>query len=53
VSVSFGIDMVLQLAIMITNEITAQVVQFFMKYDPQPPFNYGNLDKVGPQLQYG
>ncbi len=51
--VSSRIDMVLQLAILITNEITAQVVQLFIEYDPQPPFNCGNLDKVGPQLQYG
>jgi hypothetical protein len=45
--------MVFQLAILITNEITAQVMQLFIEYDPQPPFNYGNLDKVRPQLQYG
>ncbi len=45
--------MALQLATLITNEIIAQVVQLFIEYDPQLAFNYGNLDKVRPQLQYG
>jgi len=51
--VSSGIDMGFQLTTLITNEITAQVVQLFIEYDLQPPFNYGNLHKVRPQLQYG
>jgi hypothetical protein len=51
--VSSGINMALQLAILITNEIIAQVVQLFIEYDLQPPFNCANLDKIRLQLQYG
>ncbi|CAK9234531.1 unnamed protein product [Sphagnum jensenii] len=48
--VSSGIDMALQLAALITDETTAQVVQLFIEYDPQPPFNCGSPDKAGPEL---
>ncbi len=51
--ISSKIDMDFQLAILITNEITTQVVELFIEYDLQPPFNYGNFDKIRPQLQYG
>jgi hypothetical protein len=45
-----GIDMALKLATLITDEISARVVQLMMEYDPQPPFACGSVDRAAPEI---
>ncbi|PNG96063.1 Isonitrile hydratase [Streptomyces malaysiensis] len=44
--VSSGIDMALTLAALLTDEVTAQAIQLWIEYDPQPPFDSGSLAKA-------
>ena len=41
--VSSGIDMALALAAHIAGDDVAQVIQLYIEYDPQPPFDSGSL----------
>ena len=44
--VSAGIDMALTLAGRIAGETVAQVIQLYIEYDPQPPFDAGSPAKA-------
>ncbi|KES04854.1 glutamine amidotransferase [Streptomyces toyocaensis] len=44
--VSSGIDMALRLAALLTDEVTAQAIQLYTEYDPQPPFDTGSVAKA-------
>jgi putative intracellular protease/amidase len=44
--VSSGIDMGLSLAAQLTDPVTAQAMQLFIEYDPQPPFDSGAESKA-------
>ena len=44
--VSSGIDMAVQLAALLTDELTAQAIQLYTEYDPQPPFDSGSVAKA-------
>ncbi|MFD5553523.1 DJ-1/PfpI family protein [Streptomyces sp. NPDC127068] len=44
--VSSGIDMAVQLAALLTDELTAQAIQLYTEYDPQPPFDTGSVAKA-------
>jgi putative intracellular protease/amidase len=45
--VSSGIDMALTLAARLTDPVTAQAMQLYIEYDPQPPFDAGSVHKAG------
>ncbi|MER5633335.1 DJ-1/PfpI family protein [Streptomyces nitrosporeus] len=44
--VSSGIDMAIRLAALLTDEVTAQAIQLYTEYDPQPPFDTGSVTKA-------
>ncbi|MFB9238776.1 DJ-1/PfpI family protein [Plantactinospora siamensis] len=44
--VSSGIDMALRLVELLTDATTAQAVQLWMEYDPQPPYDSGHPARV-------
>ena len=44
--VSSGIDMALRLAALLADETTAQAIQLYTEYDPQPPFDSGSMAKA-------
>ncbi|MFH8796122.1 DJ-1/PfpI family protein [Streptomyces sp. NPDC017941] len=44
--VSSGIDMAVRLAALLTDEVTAQAIQLYTEYDPQPPFDSGSVAKA-------
>jgi putative intracellular protease/amidase len=44
--VSSGIDMALGLAARIAGDDVAQVIQLYIEYDPQPPFDAGSLESA-------
>ncbi|MGW6917822.1 DJ-1/PfpI family protein [Kitasatospora sp. NPDC054939] len=44
--VSSGIDMAVQLAALLTDDVTAQAIQLYTEYDPQPPFDSGSVAKA-------
>ncbi|MFI6940959.1 DJ-1/PfpI family protein [Streptomyces sp. NPDC050418] len=44
--VSSGIDMALQLSALLTDELTAQAIQLYTEYDPEPPFTTGSVAKA-------
>ncbi|MEW2528028.1 DJ-1/PfpI family protein [Streptomyces sp. NPDC047071] len=44
--VSSGIDMAVQLAALLADEVTAQAIQLYTEYDPQPPFDTGSVAKA-------
>ena len=46
--VSSGIDMALRLVELLVDRTAAEAMQLMIEYDPQPPFDAGALDKVGP-----
>jgi transcriptional regulator GlxA family with amidase domain len=48
--VSSGIDMALHLAALLADETTAQAIQLYTEYDPQPPFNSGSMAEVSPEV---
>jgi putative intracellular protease/amidase len=44
--VSSGIDMAVRLAALLSDETTAQAIQLYTEYDPQPPFDSGSVAKA-------
>jgi transcriptional regulator GlxA family with amidase domain len=46
--VSSGIDMALRLMELLFDRTAAEACQLMIEYDPQPPFDAGSVDKVGP-----
>lgn len=48
--VSSGIDMALRLVELLVDRTAAEAAQLMIEYDPQPPFDAGALDKVGPEV---
>jgi putative intracellular protease/amidase len=48
--VSSGIDMALALAARIAGDEVAQLIQLYVEYDPQPPFDAGSLEKAPPAI---
>ncbi|WP_346775388.1 DJ-1/PfpI family protein [Streptomyces sp. ADI95-17] len=44
--VSSGIDMAVRLAALLTDDVTAQAIQLYTEYDPQPPFDTGSAAKA-------
>lgn len=48
--VSSGIDMALRLAALLADETTAQAIQLYTEYDPQPPFDSGSMAKASPEV---
>ena len=48
--VSSGIDMALHLAALLTDETTAQAIQLYTEYDPQPPFDSGSMAGASPEV---
>lgn len=46
--VSSGIDMALRLSELLSDRTTAEAVQLWTEYDPQPPFDSGSPDKAPP-----
>jgi transcriptional regulator GlxA family with amidase domain len=48
--VSAGIDMALTLAAQLTDPVTAQVMQLFIEYDPQPPYDSGAASKASDEV---
>lgn len=48
--VSSGIDMALRLAALLTDETTAQAIQLYTEYDPQPPFDSGSVAKASAEV---
>ena len=48
--VSSGIDMALHLVTWLSDEVTAQAIQLFTEYDPQPPFDSGSVAKASPAV---
>jgi transcriptional regulator GlxA family with amidase domain len=48
--VSSGIDMALHLAALLADETTAQAIQLYTEYDPQPPFNSGSMAAASPEV---
>ncbi|WP_345667972.1 DJ-1/PfpI family protein [Streptomyces similanensis] len=44
--VSSGIDMALRLAALLSDETTAQAIQLYTEYDPQPPYRTGSVAKA-------
>jgi putative intracellular protease/amidase len=49
--VSSGIDMALHLAALLSDDTTAQAIQLYTEYDPQPPFDSGSIAKASPEVQ--
>jgi len=48
--VSSGMDMALRLAELLFDRTTAEAMQLFVEYDPQPPFDSGALEKASPAV---
>ncbi|MET0144483.1 MAG: DJ-1/PfpI family protein [Ilumatobacteraceae bacterium] len=48
--VSSGIDMALRLVEILVDRTAAEAAQLMIEYDPQPPFDAGAVDKVGPEV---
>ncbi|MFF1278240.1 DJ-1/PfpI family protein [Streptomyces marokkonensis] len=44
--VSSGIDMAVRLVALLTDEVTAQAIQLYTEYDPEPPFDTGSVAKA-------
>lgn len=49
--VSSGIDMALRLVELISDRVTAQAVQLWTEYDPQPPYDAGSFAKADPEVR--
>ena len=47
---SSGIDMALQLAALLADEVTAQAIQLYTEYDRNPPFDTGSVAKASAQV---
>lgn len=48
--VSSGIDMALRIVELLTDRRTAQAIQLWTEYDPQPPFDAGSPDKASAEV---
>ena len=48
--VSSGIDMALRLSELLTDRVTAEAMQLYIEYDPQPPFDSGSLEKASQEV---
>lgn len=48
--VSSGIDMAVGLAALLTDDETAQAIQLYTEYDPQPPFDSGSVAKASAEV---
>ncbi len=48
--VSSGIDMALRLAELLVDDVAAKAMQLMVEYDPQPPFDAGNLEAAGDEV---
>jgi putative intracellular protease/amidase len=48
--VSSGIDMALTLTARLSDDVTAQAMQLFIEYDPQPPFDAGNVHRASAEV---
>ncbi|MEU7803215.1 DJ-1/PfpI family protein [Micromonospora arborensis] len=48
--VSSGIDMGLRLVELLTDRTTAEAIQLWMEYDPQPPFDSGHPSRATPEV---
>jgi hypothetical protein len=42
--------MALHLAALLADENTAQAIQLYTEYDPQPPFDSGSIAKASPEV---
>jgi hypothetical protein len=42
--------MALHLAALLADETTAQAIQLYTEYDPQPPFDSGSIAKASPEV---
>jgi transcriptional regulator GlxA family with amidase domain len=49
--VSAGIDMGIRLVALLVDEVAAQAAQLGVEYDPEPPYDAGHPDKVGPEVR--
>ena len=49
--VSSGIDMALRLVDLLTDRVTAEAIQLWTEYDPQPPFDSGAPEKATEQVR--
>lgn len=49
--VSSGIDMALRLVELLTDRTTAEAIQLWTEYDPQPPFDSGSFDKASGEVR--
>ncbi len=45
--VSSGIDMALRLSELLVDDVAAKAMQLMIEYDPQPPFDAGNVEAAG------
>lgn len=48
--VSSGIDMALRLSELLVDDVAAKAMQLMVEYDPQPPFDAGNVAAAGPEV---
>jgi len=48
--VSSGIDMALRLSELLFDTVAAKAMQLMIEYDPQPPFDAGNLEGAGDEV---
>ena len=48
--VSSGIDMALRLSELLVDRVTAEAMQLYIEYDPQPPFDSGALEKASREV---
>ncbi|MEX2196870.1 MAG: DJ-1/PfpI family protein [Thermoleophilaceae bacterium] len=48
--VSSGIDMALTLAARIAGDETAQLIQLYIEYDPEPPFDAGSISSAPQEI---
>ena len=48
--VSSGIDMALRLSALLFDDVAAKAMQLMVEYDPQPPFDAGNVEAAGEEV---
>lgn len=48
--VSSGIDMAIRLAALLSDDATAQAIQLYTEYDPQPPYDTGSVAKAPAEI---
>ncbi|MCW0215002.1 MAG: DJ-1/PfpI family protein [Pseudonocardia sp.] len=47
---SSGIDMAIRLVALLVDDVAAQAAQVVVEYDPEPPYDAGHPDEVGPEV---